>query len=619
MAVSEINGFCSQVMLLDPDTGERHYYRTSPNQAGGSLAFGGPYAAWLGPTLVELWRDDLVRTIQYGDLPNPPKPNAAHTGCTFTDHRAGRRPVRHRRALRRARVPNAQVVINWATPDSAPDKPDGQDVFKHDPRARRSTPARRPPGSSGSPPTGSPCWCRRRSRPSSSTTPPVRRPRRTPVDIPADAIVAADRLTADRRHGAHPGRSGRRLPLLTDRRPAAGGDQPEHRGCPAPPRPRPPRPSPSSSLRRPGCSRRRDHRFGRLRHRRKQSQVKDLTVLWTKTGALGLPAVVGDQLLMPVDGGLSVFTAANGNPGVVPAAIPVDRGGYPGRVDAAAVGEMIIETRGDAGRRDSAVRRRDHARSRTAHAHVRGPGRRCPARPDRWPRWTPTRHVGRAGTVLLLPGYTGSKEDFAPILDPLAASRFPGRRHRPARAVRITRPRRRERLHATALGLVCAAVVADLTATARWSCSAIPSAVWSPAGAVLAGAPVSGLILLCSGPAALPRRAAPGLAASPASRCCAHTARRWSTTAPSPSAGRPASRSPPTSPHCSARRFLASSPAGLLGMGAALQTEPDRVDQLQRALVIATGTPVAVDRRRRGRRLADRPPGRHGASGSGPS
>ena len=35
--------------------------------------------------------------------------------------------------------PNAQVVINWATPDSAPNKPDGQDVFKHDPRATIDT------------------------------------------------------------------------------------------------------------------------------------------------------------------------------------------------------------------------------------------------------------------------------------------------------------------------------------------------------------------------------------------------------------------------------------------------------------------------------------------------
>ena len=76
-------------------------------------------------------------------------------------------------------------------------------------------------------------------------------------------------------------------------------------------------------------------------------EVKDLTVLWTKNDARGLPAVVGDQLLMPVDGGLAVFTAANGNPGFVPAAIPVDRGGYPGRVDATAVGDMVIETRSD--------------------------------------------------------------------------------------------------------------------------------------------------------------------------------------------------------------------------------------------------------------------------------
>lgn len=30
-----------------------------------------------------------------------------------------------------------------------------------------------------------------------------------------------------------------------------------------------------------------------------------------------------------------------------------------------------------------------------------------------------------AGTVLLLPGYTGSKEDFAPILDPLRGSGTP--------------------------------------------------------------------------------------------------------------------------------------------------------------------------------------------------
>ena len=46
------------------------------------------------------------------------------------------------------------------------------------------------------------------------------------------------------------------------------------------------------------------------------------------------------------DGGLQVFSAQNGNPGIVPTTIPVDRGGYSGRVDVAAVGMMLVETRG---------------------------------------------------------------------------------------------------------------------------------------------------------------------------------------------------------------------------------------------------------------------------------
>ena len=154
MVLSEKNGYCSQVMLLDPDTGARHYYRTSPNQVDGSLAFGGPYAAWMGPTRVELWRDDLVRTIQYGDEPTPPKPNATHTGCTFTDIALADdqfATVEHCVDANAADANaadggavdgnaagqggNARLVVNWATPDSAPDKPDGQDVFKHEPRA----------------------------------------------------------------------------------------------------------------------------------------------------------------------------------------------------------------------------------------------------------------------------------------------------------------------------------------------------------------------------------------------------------------------------------------------------------------------------------------------------
>ena len=345
MAVSEINGFCSQVMLLDPDTGDRHYYRTSPNQSGGSLAFGGPYAAWLGPTLIELWRDDLVRTIQYGDLPNPPKPDATHLGCTFTDIALADEQfatVEHCADTR----PNAQVVINWATPDSAPDKPDGQDVFKHDPRATIDTgaPAARIVGITAD----------RVAVLVSAPEPAVvvydatgAETSRTAVDIPAEAIVAADQLTPTGGTTPTPNvRDGAdRFSLIGDRLIAVTSRTAQVTA--------PPTTATSTSAIADAVP----PTVGLLAGETALSsasgppetiQVKDLSVQWTKDGALGLPAVIGDHILMPVQGGLDVLAAQNGNPGIVPATIPVDRGAYSGRVDAAAVGLMIIETRGGA-------------------------------------------------------------------------------------------------------------------------------------------------------------------------------------------------------------------------------------------------------------------------------
>ncbi len=342
MVVSEKNGYCSQVMLLDPDTGDRHYYRTSPNQVGGSLAFGGPYAAWMGPTLVELWRDDLVRTIQYGDEPDPPKPNAAHTGCTFTDIALADdqfATVEHCAD----QGTNARVVINWATPDSAPNKPDGQDVFKHDPRADIDTgaPAARIVGITAD----------RVAVLVSEPEPAVvvydssgAETSRTPVDIPAEQIVAADQPGDD--GGTTPTPSvvndDARYSLVGDQliavasqdvRAAAPMTSPSTTAVESREPPTIsvfPAPSTTSAPAQP-----------------ETVQVKDLDVQWTKSGALGLPAVVADRLLMPVDGGLAVFADANGNPGIVPTTIPVDRGDYSGRVDATAVGNMIIEGRGD--------------------------------------------------------------------------------------------------------------------------------------------------------------------------------------------------------------------------------------------------------------------------------
>jgi hypothetical protein len=341
MAVSAKNGYCSQVMLLDPDTGDRHYYRTSPNQPGGSLAFGGPYAAWLGPSLLELWRDDLVRTIQYGDLPAPPKPNAAHLGCTFTDIALADEQfatVEHCTTS-----PNARVVINWATPDSAPNKPSDQDVFKHDPRADIDTgsPAARIVGITAD----------RVAVLVSAPEPAVvvydatgAETSRTPVDVPADAIVGADQLSPSGGTVPTPAvRDGAmRYSLIGDQLLGVTSATVQVTAPPS---------TPTSSS---SAFNAEPPTVGVLAGETPTAappaetvQVRDLSLAWTKTGALGLPAVVGDQLLMPVTGGLSVFASANGNPGLAGSTIPVDRGGYQGRVDAAAVGTMIIETRGD--------------------------------------------------------------------------------------------------------------------------------------------------------------------------------------------------------------------------------------------------------------------------------
>ncbi len=342
MVVSEKNGYCSQQMLLDPITGERHYYRTSPNQPQGSLAFGGPYAGWLGPTLVELWRDDLVRTIQYGDLPSPPKPNARHTGCIFTDIALADvqfATIEHCDE----QGPNARLVINWSTPDSAPDKPDDQDVFKHDPRADIDTgaPAARIVGITAD----------RVAVLVSAPGPEVvvydekgTVTSRTPVDIPAASIVAADALTPDGHTQPTPAvRDGTaRYSLIGDR---LLGVTSETVQVTVPVTTT--TPSSVTEAAPPTAGFLADTTPSDAPPSTETKQVKDLTVAWTKNGALGLPAVVGDMLLMPVDGGLSAFVAANGNPGIAPTTVPVDRAGYTGRVDAAAVGDMVIETRGD--------------------------------------------------------------------------------------------------------------------------------------------------------------------------------------------------------------------------------------------------------------------------------
>jgi pimeloyl-ACP methyl ester carboxylesterase len=193
-----------------------------------------------------------------------------------------------------------------------------------------------------------------------------------------------------------------------------------------------------------------------------------------------------------------------------------------------------------------------------------------------------------APPVLLVPGYTGSKEDFGPLLDPLAAAGF----------------------HVTAMDLPCQFEspgpadlqrysVAELAATVLALAHRLGTAVrllGHSFGGLVSRAAVcaeprafASLVLMGSGPAALqgPRRTMierlePVLASRGMPAVYAATQ--------AVAAAQPGYRAP--SPELAGflhRRFLAGSPAMLRGMGDALRAEPDRVDELA-----ATAVPVLV-------------------------
>ena len=214
--------------------------------------------------------------------------------------------------------------------------------------------------------------------------------------------------------------------------------------------------------------------------------------------------------------------------------------------------------------------------------------------------------------ALLVPGYGGSKEDFAPLLDPVAdagidalAVDLPGQYETPAH-VRDT-PAATEAAHRpTALGTVVAALARAEAAAGRTVLLLGHSYGGLVArAALLAGAPAIGLTLLASGPAALP------MGPSRTRLDVLEPALRRRGTAGAVAVHEDAGDWADLDDDLVAflrRRLTASSPPALLGMGAALRSEPDRTPELlatvrggRVAPLVVCGTtddawPVAVQR-----------------------
>ena len=185
-------------------------------------------------------------------------------------------------------------------------------------------------------------------------------------------------------------------------------------------------------------------------------------------------------------------------------------------------------------------------------------------------------------TAVLVPGYTGSKEDFAALLDPLRSAGLsvlavdmPGQ-------YESSGPDREDEYLPEPLGRTLAALVTDLTCGGRHRVLLLGHSYGGlvARSAVLAGAPVTGLTLLGSGPGALPsgQRRAVIDATEPVLRAEGiEVVQRLLET-------RDGIAEPPELAALLRARFLGSATAGLLGMATGLRTEPDRVTELATAL-----------------------------------
>ena len=205
----------------------------------------------------------------------------------------------------------------------------------------------------------------------------------------------------------------------------------------------------------------------------------------------------------------------------------------------------------------------------------------------------PDGDVDLGASVLMLPGYTGSKEDFAPLVDPLldaglgvVAVDLPGQYESGG-------PDDESAYLPQALGPVVAGMATGL-APRQVVLLGHSFGGLVARSAVLSGAQVAGLVLLCSGPAELP----PGLRrmmlefGEPVMReqgIEAVQQLREQAQAADAAFVPP----PPELAEFLRARFLATSASSLLGMGTALRSEPDLVDELA-SILAGTSTPCLV-------------------------
>lgn len=307
---------CTEITTLNPQTGDRSKQRTVEDELNSQVAFGGPYAGFIGPTLIELWRFDLVRTIQYGDQPTPTKSGTKHLGCQFNDIAIADKQFATIEHCTNSGG-NAQLVVNWADPDSAPPADTkGWDNFKFEPR--------------GTVDLGAPDARLLAITPDNiavlvgGATPEIvvyGMVEPDPVDETATGEAAP--TTTSTSDAPDPD------PVLTEiSRKAVDVDDTDISSITS-------RVTPATIDG--------DDRYSVIGDTLVAVRGSDLAESWTLSGVLGTVAVVGSDLLVPVEAGIAVVDSSTGS---IKRTLDLDRGGYSGPVDVHTAGSMVVETRG---------------------------------------------------------------------------------------------------------------------------------------------------------------------------------------------------------------------------------------------------------------------------------
>ena len=93
LALYRNGNWCSELTSLHPDTGTRDRQRNPDVHLGTRLIEGGSLVTATGPTYLEVFRSDLVRTVEYGRVPTPrqvgrqPRQDCESTGFAPTSGR----------------------------------------------------------------------------------------------------------------------------------------------------------------------------------------------------------------------------------------------------------------------------------------------------------------------------------------------------------------------------------------------------------------------------------------------------------------------------------------------------------------------------------------------------